>query len=180
MPLLNYYDLAGKEIVEVGCGTTFPSYKFYFKSKPKSVVAFELRELELEKIENFVQYFVIGECDEFILPPGLNKVDVLILSKFFNVSSKSKSRAILKKLLGLSPTKIIIEEYNVVSAHSGDFIGVDYLSEVLRDFGYYTSIHRNTRIFPEIYYEASSNLVHRIYNLFFCKRDVLVATKSTF
>ena len=171
MCLLNYSDLTNKTIVEIGVGSTFPSYNFYRKSKPKLIFAFEMRPLEINSISRFAKYIVVKENEKFILPTDCTSVDFLILSKVFNTKSEEESYKFLDNIIKINAKKIFIEEYNLSGK---EFIGVDKLSNYFENIHCKTKIFRNARIFPERYYEGSRNIKHRLYNIFFCKRDVLM------
>ena len=88
MSLLSSADLMNKVIIEVGCGASFPSRKFYMQSLPKSVTAFELRPHILGNLEPNLSYVV----DEKLQPLTceIDGADFLIMSKVFNQSNQEK------------------------------------------------------------------------------------------
>lgn len=177
MSLLKLDDLSDATIIEVGCGPTFPSLNFYVRSKPKHVLAVELQPLLREKLPTHVNYIEEKFIEINSFEKKYNSLDYLIMSKIFNRCSENQARGLLEKYVSIKPQKVLVEEYNVVGGHANPFLGVDKIALILESLGYEIKILRNTRIFPERYYEGSCNLKHRIYNIFFCKRDVLIATR---
>lgn len=175
MSVLTKHDLLHKQVIEIGCGTTFPSLPFYLKMKPKHVLAIDLRPLDFTLDHSFISYCLA----ENFSPSNFKgkQIDIMIFSKVFNISTPFTANKILDQYLALNPLKILIEEYNIVSNDSGVFLRVNGLIPILNSYGYVCEIISNERIFPERFYEGRFNIMHRVYNLFFCKRDVLVCKK---
>lgn len=174
-------DFAGSKVLEIGCGKTFNSYKFFKNKKLKHLIAIDIQTVEdPQHSKDHVNVDIIS--GDILESDILQKVimygpyDFVLTARFFNRQKNQECEILLRQISKIKSSIYIFEEY-IKDKKEKQFIGVDGLRDLSTNIfpNYQNTIYRSTRILPQRY--ANSGLASKIYRYFKPNCDVIVLHK---